>query len=159
MSQRAHPIERELQRCRRFGRPLSLVRVRPRDADAARLAAALEEAGREVDRVWPVGGDVVVLLVDADRAAARAFVERACRPHADSLAEEPATASFPDDGLTGRALIAALHGDASARVAAPPVPPDPGRVWSRDPDPGAAAGAVAKRADRELERQPLRRVG
>jgi hypothetical protein len=121
MINRGDPLDQELQRSRRYARPLSLVRVRARAGDAAPLVAALEGMTREVDHLWTVGRDVVVLLPEADPAAAQAFVDRACDPLAGTLVWETATASFPDDGLTRQALVAALNGDHGERVEPPPV--------------------------------------
>jgi hypothetical protein len=119
---RADPLERELQRSRRFRRPLSLVRARPRaDGESATLANALRAAAREVDQVWESGGAVIVVLAEADAAAARAFAGRVCRPISSQLAEPPSIATFPDDGLTLAALLETLHGLPTEHVEAPPV--------------------------------------
>ena len=132
MSQRVDPLERELQRSRRFRRPLSLVRARPRaDGESAALASEFRSAAREVDQVWDSGGAVIVVLAEADAAAARAFVGRVCHPISGQLAEEPSIATFPDDGLTLSALLGTLHGVATERVEAPSVQPPPHDIPTR----------------------------
>jgi hypothetical protein len=167
MIHRADPFDQELQRSRRYGRPLSLVRVRSRTGEVTQLVAALEQLTREVDHVWTVGRDVVVLLPEADAAAARAFVDRACDPLTGTLAWEAATASFPDDGLTRPALVAALNGDATDRVEAPPVParPEPPLLLPRiRPSSGRRPALVGAGAGRDRRRdleddRPSRKVG
>jgi hypothetical protein len=123
MIHRADPLDRELQRSRRYARPLSLVRIRSRSGDATQLVAALQAMTREGDHVWTVAREVVVLLPEADAPAARAFVDRVCDPVAGRPAWETATASFPDDGLTRQALVAALNGEDDGRRGRGPAPP------------------------------------
>jgi hypothetical protein len=158
---RADPLERELQRSRRFRRPLSLVRARPRaDGESATLANALRAAAREVDQVWESGGAVIAVLAEADAAAARAFADRVCRPISSQLAEPPSIATFPDDGLTLSALLSVLHGLPTERIEAPSVEPPPYIVPTRvsvlagtgRAKPGRGDSDVAERRDK---RQPV----
>lgn len=156
MTHRSDPLDQELQRSRRYERPLSLVRVRPRNGDVAQLIGLLETMAREVDQVWAVGPDVVVLLPEADAQAAQAFVDRACDPFAGSLVRDATTASFPEDGLTRPALFAALNGQPGTRVEAPAVGPRPTPVPLPVRRSGASRGSGD--ADREDDR-PRRRAG
>jgi hypothetical protein len=143
VSFRADPLERELRRSRRFGRPLSLVRVRALDGDARPLASTLRAIAREVDHVATLGDNVLVLLPETDGAAARAFVDRASRSVGQAQAANATVASFPNDGLTLSALIAAVNGHAPASVDAPPVQaPAPVR-WA-DLLPDSSAGRLVR---------------
>lgn len=76
---------------------------------------------RRLDRVWPDGEDVYLLLPEGGRAMAESMLERIGEQLTLLMPGwEAAIAAFPDDGLSKGALLAAL-GSASARPAGPPV--------------------------------------
>ncbi len=142
---------RELERSRRYGHPLALVRVVPissrhettapasarrgrraragragRDA-AAELVLALRETLRDIDAVWTDRRGVFLLLPESDVAAGRALVSRLRGGEQPFLTEEDdvRVGAFPADGLTLDALIAAV----TRPVPAPALP-----VATREPD-------------------------
>ncbi|MDP9483489.1 MAG: hypothetical protein M3P84_09730 [Chloroflexota bacterium] len=112
-------VHRELARARRHERPLALVRLPGASGtDAAARSAAIAPFLRRIDRTWSEHGDVNVLLPEADRTAAEILVERLrkCQPDAVGGAN---IATFPADGLTSGALLAALYGTPMVSVPAP----------------------------------------
>jgi hypothetical protein len=134
-------LRRELDRGRRYRHPLALIQLAP--SGTATRAAAEEEAvprrrfrrSRDVegdvieslraflrtgDEVWRVHERVFIMLPEADHAAAAALVER-LRTYAPHVLEgiDARLVSFPDDGLTAAALLAALARPRSTRRAAP----------------------------------------
>jgi hypothetical protein len=146
---RPDELELELQRSRRFGRPMALVRFRP-GAAATEAAARVAGTGRQVDRVWTIGPDILVLLPESGPSQAQAYVARLTRS-LPALAEPPRVATFPNDGLTLSALAAELYngrGDVAGVHAPAAVPPEP-RVL-HDPAPAAdeelAISAARRRA-------------
>jgi hypothetical protein len=125
-------LNREIDRCRRYRHPLALVRVtvgepggttslaaRPRregrpyrrrvDPTAA-LAAALRRSARSGDVTWIDGPAVFVLAPETDAPGAEAMAARVRAIAADVLGAtvDLRIAAFPEDGLTGHALRAAL---------------------------------------------------
>lgn len=101
----------ELNRARRYGRALSLVRFGCADGPGAAqdLAATLTERLREDDAVWSEGRNVFVLLPEAARMDAASFVRRFRRTVTASPDVTVVVASFPEDGATTGALIACLE--------------------------------------------------
>jgi hypothetical protein len=124
---------REIGRSRRYGHPLTLMRITPpaggppaphvprrhglrfRRAWHARtlssLVAELEALVRCEDVVWEDGSGILVLLPESGPAAGGTLAARlrARGPAVMRLAEID-LASFPDDGLTGESLVAAVTG-------------------------------------------------
>ena len=128
---------RELERSRRYGHPLALVRIVPlqparpsvdEDADvqprssrraraerfagraAAELVLALRETLREIDAVWSDRRGVFMLLPESDVAAGHALVHRLRAGERPLLTDEDdvRVGAFPSDGLTLDAMIAAV---------------------------------------------------
>lgn len=108
----------ELNRARRFERPLSLIRIPLRrdagvspDGDvSADAVARLRGFLRGIDTTWQAEGDVYVVLPEATRRMAEALVARMTVGVPDLVARNGVgLASFPDDGLTAGALVAAAH--------------------------------------------------
>lgn len=126
---------RELERSRRYGHPLALVRIVPlqpmrmspaaatearpsRRARAERVAgraaadlvAALRETLREIDAVWSDRRGVFMLLPESDAAAGDALVRRLRTGERPLLTGEDdvRVGAFPADGLTLDAMIAAV---------------------------------------------------
>ena len=64
---------------------------------------------RLVDRTWVDDGSIYVLLPESPRAAANALIGRIRAEAPGQLPERVRIATFPDNGLTSGALIAALH--------------------------------------------------
>ena len=146
---------RELERSRRYGHPLALVRVVPisarrdeaaapagssssrlgrrsragragRDA-AAELVLALRETLRDIDAVWTDRRGVFLLLPETDVAAGRSLVSRLRGGEQPFLAAEDdvRVGAFPADGLTLDSLIGAV----TRPVPAPALP-----VATREPE-------------------------
>lgn len=112
-------VHRELARARRHERPLAIVRLPGASGtDAAARSAAIAPYLRRIDRTWSEHGDVNVLLPEADRSAAEILVERLRKRQPDAVGGAN-IATFPADGLTSGALLAALYGTPMVSVAAP----------------------------------------
>ncbi|MEA2537104.1 MAG: hypothetical protein QOF11_1338 [Chloroflexota bacterium] len=117
-------VHRELARARRHERPLAIVRLPGASGtDAAARSAAIAPYLRRIDRTWSEHGDVNVLLPEADRAAAEILVERLRKRQPEAVGGAN-IATFPADGLTSGALLAALYGTPMVSV---PVPKGVGR--------------------------------
>jgi hypothetical protein len=116
-------FRRELRRSRRNGRPLTLVRIPmsdPESADALDATALSTRIGAElrlIDRSWVDGDSIYVMLPESSRSAGRVVVDRLAI--GSSAALETQMATFPDDGLTSGALLAALNGAATGEVPIP----------------------------------------
>jgi hypothetical protein len=111
-------LQVELSRSRRYGHPFVLVRIPCGHADGGgsngrdEVARTVSSLLRQVDRVWPGGTSLYLLLPECDRARAEAMLARIREPLAKHLAEEEllaiSSALFPDDGFTSGALFDAL---------------------------------------------------
>jgi hypothetical protein len=126
---------RELERSRRYGHPLALVRIVPlqpmrtsleggADARSSRrarpdrlagraaadLVSALRETLREIDAVWSDRRGVFMLLPESDAPAGQALVSRLRTGERPLLTGEDdvRVGAFPADGLTLDAMIAAV---------------------------------------------------
>lgn len=117
-------FRRELRRARRHDRPLTIVRIpRPaHDPDAhASAAADVRTLGlklRLTDRWWADDESIFLMLPESDRSAAVPVLDRMTDVHATARMDAR-MASFPDDGLTSGALIAAVHGATMERTPTP----------------------------------------
>lgn len=89
----------ELDRSRRYDRRCTLARV----AGGADHASGLV---RRTDDAWVEGHDLMVLMPETDRHGARLAVTRLVGEPAEEVA---VIATFPDDALTARALLAAVR--------------------------------------------------
>jgi hypothetical protein len=131
-------LRRELDRARRYGRPLALVQIAPHAEAAAappddptyrrrrgRFRRAAEDADsvtylrselRTGDEVWRVHERIFVMLPESDYECAAALVERltARAPHIVS-SSDVRLAAFPEDGVTAGALLATLARGATSR--------------------------------------------
>jgi hypothetical protein len=125
---------RELERSRRYGHPLALVRVVPlqpgRPAEvppasrvprrgkvespatraAADLVLELRTTLRDIDAVWSERRGVFMLLPECDATAGEALVHRLRSGERPLLTDEDdvRVGAFPADGLTLDAMIAAV---------------------------------------------------
>jgi hypothetical protein len=152
---------REIDRSRRYGHALTLMRIIPpadgapatrvprrhglrlRRAWQARtlglLVADLQAMVRCEDVVWEDGSGILILLPESDPAAGGALAARLqTRGPASMRLAEIDLASFPDDGFTGESLVAAITGPIGS---APPATLSQRRV-------GAAAAAAPAAAER-----------
>jgi hypothetical protein len=159
---------RELERSRRYGHPLALVRVVPirtrhddeaaptastvrlgrraragragRDA-AAELVLALRDTLRDIDAVWTDRRGVFLLLPESDVEGGRSLVTRLRGGERPFLTAEDdvRVGAFPADGLTLDALIAAV----TRPVPAPALP-----VATREPDEDGAEAPAGHRRRR-----------
>jgi hypothetical protein len=127
-------LELELSRSRRFGHSFVLVRIPSAGvanggpASGEDIAAAISALVRRVDKVWPEGAEVYVLLPECERGMAAAMLARIRSQLPDLLAEDVGLAiswaAFPEDGFTKRALLGAIERRSHPRRrAAPRVPP------------------------------------
>ena len=113
-------LQLELSRSRRYGNPFVLVRIpcgHDEEGGSNRreeLARMLSSLLRRVDRVWPDGTSLYLLLPECDRAMGEAMLARIREPLTKVLSEEElhaiSSAVFPADGLTGGALFDVLDG-------------------------------------------------
>jgi hypothetical protein len=131
--------QRELDRSRRHERPFVLIRIpcsqtgaagnghAPGAGRPASLAESLRPFLRSVDCLWTSEEDVYLLLPESRRTMGEGLMSRvrAAEPHLLPGAEQ--LVSFPEDGVTGGALVALLHGHTVARHSIP-FNPDPNRV-------------------------------
>lgn len=108
-------FRRELRRARRGGRPLTILRIAgaelPGGAGATDLATRARALGlrlRIVDRAWVDDDSIYVLLPESSRAAAEALIARVRADAPEELPELVRVATFPENGLTSGAIIAAL---------------------------------------------------
>jgi hypothetical protein len=107
-------LVRELERSRRYGRPFSLVALSldepGRAVNGHEAAILLSAALRTIDRAWWAGGTAYFLLPETDREMAVSLLARIRGQSPEILAaREVSVASFPEDGLTQRALLASLR--------------------------------------------------
>lgn len=118
-------VHREIARARRHERPMAIVRLPSESGRAAAdRAASIVPYLRRIDRVWAEHGDVNLLLPDTDRTAAERLVTRLQVREPAAVGTRPSIATFPVDGLTSGALLAALYGTPLPAV---PVPVGVGR--------------------------------
>jgi len=111
-------LQVELSRSRRYGHPFVLVRIPcGHDEDGGsngseEVARTVSSLLRRVDRVWPGGTSLYLLLPECDRAMGEAMLARIRAPLAKLLSEEDLLAIssvlFPDDGFTSGALFDAI---------------------------------------------------
>ena len=135
-------LQLELNRSRRYGHPFVLVRIPCGDGEeggsngSEEVARTVSSLLRRVDRVWPDGTSLYLLLPECDRAMGEAMLARIRDPLTKLLSEEELRAIssvlFPEDGFTGGALFDALDGRSispATRLAqvgvAPPTPEAP----------------------------------
>jgi hypothetical protein len=111
-------FRRELRRARRGGQPLTMLRVAgeelPSDgldgrSDLGTRARRLALHLRLVDRTWVDDGSIYVLLPETTRAAAEALIGRVRATAPEQLPGHVHMATFPENGLTSGALIAAVN--------------------------------------------------
>ncbi len=121
-------FRRELRRSRRGGRPLTLLRLPgdelPTDgpdgpADLTTRARRLGLHLRLVDRTWIDSGSIYIMLPESPRSAADILVDRIRSTAPGQLPEHVRVATFPEDGLTSGAIIAAVNDGA---IDAVPIP-------------------------------------
>lgn len=99
----------ELDRCRRRGHHLALVRL-TLSADAS-ARVRLPSFIRQMDHLAVADDHAYLLLPEASRSEAEQLVGRLRAAVAAAFADRtPLIAIFPDDGLTERALLAAVDG-------------------------------------------------
>lgn len=114
----ASAIAQEIERCRRYERTVTLVRVVAAGDSAPDIARRL----RRTDQSWSVGKDLVVLLPETGRAGAARAIGRWCS------GARVAVAVFPEDALTVHGLIRAVRARrVSSRGA---VTPPAGDAWA-----------------------------
>jgi hypothetical protein len=96
-------LRRELDRARRYGRPLGLIQITGGGDATVDFLRSFVRAG---DEVWRDRDRIFVMLPEADQACAAGMVERlrVCGAHALAGADVR-LASFPDDGLTAVGLL------------------------------------------------------
>jgi hypothetical protein len=96
-------LRRELDRARRYERPLALIQIAPVGEAAIEFVRSFVRAG---DEVWRDRNRILVMLPEADQARATGMVERLrdCGAHVLAGADVR-LASFPQDGLTAVALL------------------------------------------------------
>ena len=162
-------FRRELRRARRGGRPLTILRIAGADlpgggAGATELGTRARALGlrlRTVDRAWVDEGSIYVLLPESSRAAAEALIARIRADASEVLPELVRVATFPENGLTSGAIIAALDGGVVEHVPIPIRPMGGEGVVDVAPIPIRAIGgdAAAFAPDAVFARDEERSVG
>jgi hypothetical protein len=99
-------LERELYRCRRFGRNVAVVGLEISPAHVDRIRPLL----RIIDEAHVVGDRIVLIIPEADGEIAIGLVARLARELSEPLAHACRVAVFPDDALTVESLVAAAMG-------------------------------------------------
>jgi hypothetical protein len=120
-------FRRELRRSRRGGRPLTLLRIAgdelvagaDKDYDLVTRSRRLGLHLRLVDRTWVDDGSIYVLLPESPRSAADVLIERIRERSPEQLPDHVRIATFPEDGLTSGAIIAAVFDGALDAVPIP----------------------------------------
>ncbi len=117
-------FRRELRRARRHGRSLTLMRIPrapagpgTRDVDLGAVSRRIGSRLRLVDRTWVDGDSVYVMLPESDHDAASIVVDRLGEAAPAGGLAPVRVATFPVDGLTSGAILAAVHDTAIAGVA------------------------------------------
>jgi hypothetical protein len=117
-----YPLRYELARSRRYqkGFVLAAGRVGTGEQGGRRLKGALQSYAhlvRDTDAVWTHRGRLYILLAETSADEAGDVIDRLGQSVADAVRiTDVRTASFPGDGLTSAALIAAVSEDAPARA-------------------------------------------
>lgn len=157
-------LRREIDRSRRHGHALTLLRLAPshsgRGARRAREALImLRQVMRSVDSVWSDRDGIFMLLPESDREAADGLLERLRDAVPDLVPEDGVrSACFPSDGLTANALRAAVNRTLDGPSSLPVGPGQPARVNGDRPDDhhvvpqlrqagGATANSISERHD------------
>ncbi len=110
----------EINRARRYGRAVALVRVRTSAvAVAERLATDLDDHLRADDGHWTDGRDVLVVLPEANRSHAMQFVRRFQATLTDVRDSQVVIASFPEDGTTFGAIASTIEAAAPVETLVP----------------------------------------
>ena len=116
-------FRREMRRSRRGVKTLTVLRVpmseNVEEPELEARSEALAAHLRLVDRSWVDDGSIYVLLPESPQAAAASLLARVRNVSPALLPADVRTATFPDDGLTSGAIIAALHGAGLAEVPIP----------------------------------------
>jgi hypothetical protein len=121
-------FRRELRRARRGGQPLTMLRIvgneLPDDgpdgqSDLGTRARRLGLHLRLVDRIWVDDTSIFVLLPDTSRSAADALIGRIRAASPSQLPAHIRIATFPENGLTSGALVAAVYDGAVESVPTP----------------------------------------
>lgn len=128
-------IDVELGRSRRYERSFVLARVPSRPESDGVAAGAVRALVRSVDRVWAERDGVYLLLPESGPETASRLLARIAEPLAALLPERAVVAvvTFPRDGLTQRALRAALAARAAAPPRGDPLRPAPALGLARGP--------------------------
>lgn len=144
-------FRRELRRARRSARPLTLLRIPTPERtssdspDAGTIVRDIGEELRLIDRTWVDGDSIYVMLPESSRAAAGEVIDRLRSVAATSAIGAAQMATFPEDGLTSGALLAAVHGSAVGEVPIPLRPSiDESTMLTVEPD-AALGGASSPR--------------
>jgi hypothetical protein len=126
-------FRRELRRARRGDQPLTMLRIAGEDlpsegpdgrSDLGSRARRLARHLRLVDRTWVDEASIYVLLPETTRAAADALISRIRATSPGQLPEHVRIATFPENGLTSGALIAAVN-DGEVDIVPTPIRPTP----------------------------------
>jgi hypothetical protein len=107
-------FRREMRRSRRGVKALTIIRIPMADGvgedELEARSEALAAHLRLVDRTWVDDGSIYVLLPESPKPAADSLFARVRELAPALLPTDVRTATFPDDGLTSGAIIAAVHG-------------------------------------------------
>jgi hypothetical protein len=105
-------LQREIDRSRRHGHELALMRLAPPAGTSPQATAVsvihLRAHVRSVDSAWADSGAIVLLLPESDRTAAERCLARLRLTFPGAEGAHVRIACFPSDGLTAGALRATI---------------------------------------------------
>jgi uncharacterized membrane protein len=129
----AEALRRELDRARRHRRTFAVIRLPianqlrllddATDGIADATLRALGTMLRVTDWAWVHEDAILVILPEADRGTAAAFLDRARQVAPDRFSGPAGIALFPDDGVTSGALLDAAESDLLGREMPRPMAP------------------------------------
>jgi hypothetical protein len=123
----------EIERARRYERPLALIRIESRGD--RRGAAALDPmVARRTDLVFAVGAATYLIAPETTSSRADALCRRVEEEHGAAELVSATSVSFPCDGLSRGALLTALDGGGAP--ASPPSQPQPSQPQPSQPEAG-----------------------
>ncbi|MEO6318430.1 MAG: hypothetical protein ABIP36_06575 [Acidimicrobiales bacterium] len=138
-----HRFEEELERARRFGHPLTLVRVPLAHPEASSFLlhpSGMTGMARRIDLAWMEGGDLYLTLYDTRGEGAAVVLERLRRRGVEPSAARIAV--FPDGALTAGAMRQQISGEPDIERRPFWVAPNPraADLTSLDLEPPASTG-------------------
>jgi hypothetical protein len=124
-------FDREIERARRYARPLALIRIEW-DGDPGAAAAFDPMVARRTDLVFAIGAATYLIAPEATSSHADALCRRVEEEYGAAELVSATSASFPADGLSRGALLTALNGGGAPDSQPQPPQPQPRQPGARD---------------------------